>query len=280
MKQILVGIDGSAPGSAAADWAAERARDFGLQLNLVHAVPEPWAFREDALHKRAMAQAMDLLGGEEARLRALFPSLRVVGALSVGEPAESMRTLSAEAGMVVVGTDRRPDSHGEGFGSVSFQIAIISHCPVAVIPAPSTREASGVVVGVDGSSDSGLAVDYAAREAFRMGQELTLVHACGGDAPASSGPRPDGLDADSKNDGQLLLSAAAAGLSGRYPGLVVNEVLDPRRAPAEALVDAGSAAKLLVIGCKGRGGQHLLVGSVAQSVLLDVRCPTLLTRPA
>ncbi|MCX2749609.1 universal stress protein [Arthrobacter sp. MI7-26] len=263
-KKILVGVDGSVVGSAAADWAAERASDLGLQLNLVHAVPEPWAFPEKALHKDATAQAKDLLQGETARVTARFPSLEVLTTLSSGEPAETMRKLSADAEMVVVGTDRRPGNHGEGFGSVSFQIAVISHCAVAIVPGLLAHESSGVVVGVDGSRDSELAVERAADEAQRMGQELLVVH-------AGSGPGATG---------HMILSASVDGLAERHPGLVIREILDRERAPAAALLGASAQARLLVLGCKGRGGARVLVGSVAQHVLLNVLCPTLITRPA
>lgn len=281
-KQILVGIDGSAVGGIAADWAAARARDLGLQLNLVHAVPEPWAFPERARHESATAQAKDLLKGEAARIVAMIPSLDVVTTLGSGEPAETMRRLSADAEMLVVGTDRRPDNHGEAFGSVSFQVAIISQCAVAVVPASSAPESSGVVVGVDGSSDSDLAVERAASEARRMGQELVLVHASGeaGPAPSLSTGPVHGESPEPERVGRVLLSASVEGLAGRYPGLVVREILDLQRAPADALLDASAHARLLVIGCKGRGGARVLVGSVAQHVLLNVQCPTLITRPA
>lgn len=281
-KQILVGVDGASVGSAAADWAAERARGLGLQLNLVHAVPEPWAFPGTVLHENAIAQAKDLLNNESARIAAQIPALDVVTTLSAGEPSESMRRLSADAEMVVVGTDRRPDNHGEGFGSVSFQIAIISHCAVAVVPSASAGAGSGVVVGIDGSSDSDLAVELAANEARRMGQELVVVHAGGEDgrSPSSSGSLVHGVPWEPGLDGRVLLSASVQGLTGRHPGLAVREILDLERAPAEALLHASAHARLLVIGCKGRGGARVLVGSVAQHLLLNIHCPLLITRPA
>jgi nucleotide-binding universal stress UspA family protein len=279
-KQILVGTDGSVVAGIAADWAAECARDLGLQLNFVHAVPELWAFPGKALHESAIAQAKDLLKGEASRAVARVPSLDVVTTLCSGEPAESMRTLSMDAEMVVVGTDRRPDSHGEGFGSVSFQIAVISQCAVVVVPTFSTQESTGVVVGVDGSSDSDLAVESAANEAERMRQGLTVVHAGGEAGRGPSGNLVHGGEpAGSGLAGRKLLSASVTRLAGRYPGLVVHEILDHRHPPAEALLDASAHARLLVIGCKGRGGARVLLGSVAQHVLLNVRCPTLITRP-
>lgn len=76
-----------------------------------------------------------------------------------------------------------------------------------------------------------------------------------------------------------VLAEAVASLAQDHPGLRVNPVLESGRYPAPALVRAGAHAVLLVIGCKGRGGLDVLVGSVARDVLMDVQCPTLITRP-
>ncbi|WP_423184529.1 universal stress protein [Arthrobacter sp. NyZ413] len=279
-KQILVGVNGSAVASNAADWAAERARDRGLQLNLFSTVPEPWSYPDPGRHETARAQARNLLRSEAKGLVELNPSLDIVTTLGSGEPAETMRTLSADAEMVVVGTDRHADKHGEGFGSVSFQVAVISHCPVVVVPLASGHPSSGVVVGIDGSDDSDVALESAASEAQRIGEELVLVHAAGKPGPEVPGSPAQGAPPDAGLDGYFLLSSSAEGLAVRYPGLVVREVLDLERPPAEALLDASAHARLLVIGCKGRGGARVLVGSVAQHVLLNIQCPTLITRPA
>lgn len=279
-SQILVGIDGSAAGTAAADWAAARAHDLGFRLNLVHVVPGPWAFPQAAQYRHAMDQAKDLLDSEAERVSALFPAVEVVTTRRTGEPAQSMRMLSGDADMVVVGTDRRPDNHGEGFGSVSFQIAIVSNCAVTVVPATAAQDGAGVVVGVDGSSDSGIALERAAAEALRMGQELTAIYACGiADPSLSTDPAHEARAGGSHQGERLLLSASVSGLAERFPGLIVHETLDLRRTPADALVDASAHARLLVMGCKGRGGLRALIGSVAQHVLLNVQCPTLITRP-
>lgn len=111
-----------------------------------------------------------------------------------------------------------------------------------------------------------------------MGQELVIVHAGSGGDPAPSGSPVRG--AGPELDGHALLSESVQGLEGRHPGLVVRGILDLDRVPAEALLHASTRARLLVIGCKGRGGARVLVGSVAQRVLLNVQCPTLITRPA
>lgn len=225
-----------------------------------------------------MNQAAELLAAEAQRISALNPSVPVSTTLETGETARALRRLSRDSDMVVVGTDRRPDRHGEGFGSVSFQTATISNCVVAVVPAAGDDGRTGIVVGTDGSTDAAVAVEWAAAEALRLGQDLTVIHVCNGPEEPGGGPTDAHADGTAM-DTCPVLAAAVAGLAQDHPGLQVNPVLESGRYPAPVLVRASAHAVLLVIGCKGRGGLEILVGSVAREILMDVQCPTLITRP-
>ncbi|MBU8865807.1 MULTISPECIES: universal stress protein [Micrococcaceae] len=268
-KQIVAALDGSKAGRNVADWAAAHADAFGLALNLVHVVPPDWAFPARSERKLAIERAEDLLGSESGRIAQAYPGLEVSSTQLSGEPAETLAGLSSEADMLVAGTDRGPGTEGQGYGSVSFQIAVTSNCPVAVVPEMASGVRKGVVVGVDGSSDSLVALDLAASEAQRMDEDLVIVHASGPD------PRPSSVSGDSD-----VLADAVRNVKERHPGVSVRERLDTSRGPGEALVAAARDARLLVMGCRGRGGLRVLLGSVAQHVLLNVQCPTILTRPS
>ncbi|XAS69996.1 universal stress protein [Micrococcaceae bacterium Sec5.1] len=269
-KQILAALDGSRAGSRVADWALARADSLGLVLNLIHVVPPDWAFPLPGDRTLAMERANDLLKSEAARLAGVFPSMEIKSTQFSGEPAETIASLSSEAEMVVVGTDRGPGTEGQGYGSVSFQIAVTSKAPVAVVPDITAGKRSGVVVGVDGSPDSLCALDMAATEASRLREALVIVHASGPGAPF---PR-DG----SGKDGDVM-GDSVRWVKERYPALNVREKLDLDHRPGDALVAAAKEAQILVMGCRGRGGLRVLLGSVAQHVLLNVQCPTILTRP-
>lgn len=277
-SQIVVGVDDSPAGHAALEWAARRAAHFRSPLNLVRVVPGPWAFRHASRYLAARDRAAELLAAEAHRVFALNPGLTATTSLRTGETARALRLMSRDADMIVVGTDRRPDRHGEGFGSVSFQTAVISHCVVAVVPPTVDNGRSGVVAGTDGSADSAIAVERAAKEAVRLHQDLTVLHTCNGreEPDAANGHETDQRAADSCT----VLASAVAGLARVHPGLKVLPVLERGSYPAAALVSAGAHALLLVIGCRGRGGLDVLVGSVARDVLMDIQCPTLITRPA
>ncbi len=265
-SQILAALDGS-PGSAiVADWAAARAEAFHGGLALVHVTPASWAFRTPEDHVLANKRAADLLRSESERIGRAHPGLEVSCKVLSGEPAETLAGLSPSAALLVAGTDRGPGTEGQGYGSVSFQIAVTSQCPVAIIPGRTAKQPSGVVAGVDGSPDSIRALELAAGEAHRFGEELVIVHATG---PVNGAQQQDEVVANAVN-----------WVQAHFPDIDVRVRVDPVHHAAEALAAASRMARLLVIGRKGRGGLRVLLGSVAQHTLLNVQCPTMLALPA
>jgi nucleotide-binding universal stress UspA family protein len=278
--EVLAGADGSSTGQRAADWAAQRADRLGLQLHLVRVVPEPTYYKVPAQYGEVVAGAQALLSLERGRVAVRHPTLHIITSWQPGEPAPVLSRLSVGTEMVVLGSDRSADSRGEGFGSVSFQAAVLCRSPVAVIPAPAAAERTGVVVGVDGSADSEIALKVAAEEANRMGEPLTVLHAVSKALPPADAAGWTGIGYSSEPDPQALISAAAGSARDLFPGLHVREALQLDDSPAHALIFAAEQASLLVIGCWGRGGLRKPIGSIAEKVLMQLPCPTIITRPA
>lgn len=278
--EVLAGADGSRTGQRTADWAAQRADGLGLRLHLVRVVPEPSYYRVPAEYGKAVAGAEVLLGLERHRVADRHPTLPIDTNWHPGEPALVLSRLSVGAEMVVVGSDRSADSRGEGFGSVSFQTAVLCQSPVAVIPAPGVAARTGVVVGIDGSVDSELALKMAADEANRMGESLTVLHAVSKVLPpAAAGSRTE-PGHSRKPVPRTLISEAAGKVREKFRSLTVYEVLESDDSPADVLIRAGEQASLLVIGCWGRGGLRKPIGSIAEKVLMRLPCPTIITRPS
>lgn len=263
---ILAALNGSDGSDTVADWAADRGQALGADVTLVHVTPPVWAFRSPEENALANKGAEDLLNSAADRLAVSFPGLEISSKVISGEPGQTLAGLSASAGLLVVGTDRRPGAEGQGYGSVSFQIAVTSRCPVAVIPHHLSRPSFGVVVGVDGSRDSVSALELAAGEAQRIREELVIVHAL----PTAEAERI-------RND---VVADSVEWVHAHFPEVNIRVRVDPIHSAADALAAASSDAKLLVIGRKGRGGLRVLLGSVAERALLNVRCPTLLALPA
>ncbi|MEU2954005.1 universal stress protein [Streptomyces xanthochromogenes] len=132
-----------------------------------------------------------------------------------------------------------------------------------------------ITAGVDGSSESHAAVDWAADEARRRHLPLHLVHA---------GPRhPLPSTTASADHGELLgeegvLREAATRTRTRHPGLHISHE-QASTDPLTALLAAAGWTELLVLGSRGLGTvAGFVLGSVSQSVIARAQRPVVLVR--
>jgi len=278
-RMIVVGVDDSAAGETALTWALRRAENVTSPVTLMHTVYETWLADGYGYYDSILEAEKKLLADAGARAAVLAPTVPTHTELRTGSAPRVLSELSKDADLIVVGTDQKGRVEGELFGSVSLQIAALSTCPVAVIPALPETVRSGVYVGVDGSADSLAAVAFAAAEADRTGQDLYALYAV--HLPNRRVLRSIPADAvtERMEEERIVLAESVAGLTEHYPDLVVHQVLETDESPARALVSAARHAQLLVVGSRGRGAlQRLLMGSVSHEVLLHISCPTIVTR--
>jgi nucleotide-binding universal stress UspA family protein len=140
----------------------------------------------------------------------------------------------------------------------------------------STSGTTAVVVGVDYSPHSDLAVAYAAAEAQRRKLPLRLVHAFGAlpDQHCSAGP--------ARVAGQALIVDAEWRLAGfgealqiGHPELSITSRVCAGSGP-DLLVDESWTADLVVIGSPPRDGYpHQAFGSLAPQLTAQARCPVI-----
>ncbi|WP_445154471.1 universal stress protein [Arthrobacter sp. Hor0625] len=279
-KPIVVGINGSAGSEAALAWALQRAGAGKSSVLCVHAVDDRWMSPDFQYHELIRESGMELLEKARTSARGQAPDVDVDVQLRHGSPGAGLREASKEASMVVVGGHDKHWLDGGPMTDRALQIVSAADCPVAVVPAEGTGGKHGVVVGVDGSEESLQAVAYAAAEADRGGDELTVVLAFRSPARWVEQQLPEsGLAETIVEENRIILSESVAGLGEKYPDLVVHQRLETDTDPAKALVDIARDARLLVIGSRGRGGfSRLVLGSTAHAVLLHVPCPTVVTR--
>ena len=141
-------------------------------------------------------------------------------------------------------------------------------------PGPEIADTVGVstiVVGVDGSEQSRLAVKWACDEADRRGALLRLIFAESSEPEHVPPWYEPGQTLESA--GQAVVDDAFGLVVTRHPSVVARaEVVN--WPPALVLTVASRSAELLVVGARGRGGfKELLLGSVSDQCIQYSHCP-------
>jgi nucleotide-binding universal stress UspA family protein len=228
-------------------------------------------------------EATRMLDEVAAGLRDRCPSLTVAVRQAPGGAAAALVDKSHHAQLVVVGSRGHGGFAGLLLGSVSTQVAAHARCPVLVVrPAeqPAPPPGQPVVVGVDGSTGSGPALDFAIDEAARRGLPLAVVHvwSLGESRPARETYAQ--TEAADRAAAKTLLSDAAATARQRHPELSVEERLVHALDPQQTLLEASREASVVVVGSRGRGGfTGLLLGSVSQALVHHAHCPVVIAHP-
>lgn len=293
-SEVVVGVDGSPASLHAVDWAAEEARVRGASLRVVHAFiwpllhvplgPAPMAPPDAGLRN----EALRVLGDAADRARRSVPGLEVTTDLRESAPAPALIGASQGAELLVVGNRGLGGFSGLLLGSVGVQVSGHAACPVVVVrgregTALAPAGPGEVLVGVDGSEQSHLAVGFGFAYAARRGLGVAAVHAV---RPG----RPEGVEPSAFADPAVpgggdpagaqarLLAEALVGWREKYPDVPVRSALVPGR-PAEALLRQAATASLVVVGARGRGGfAGLLLGSVSQALLHHAPVPVAVVR--
>lgn len=127
--RVVVGTDGSAPASAAVDFAADRAAAASASLEIVACS----AGGPGADAGGTLAPAESIARSAAARLSAARPELDVSIRVELGPADRTLVEASDDAGLVVVGTRGRGALEGMLLGSTSRGVISGARCPVAVL---------------------------------------------------------------------------------------------------------------------------------------------------
>ena len=150
--------------------------------------------------------------------------------------------------------------------------------PVVVVRGSAPTDGIGrVVVGVDGSAESLLALQFAAAAARRRGAPLEVVHVWQDTDHAAHGrlgPLGESAKAQADREWQNILRSTLVVapdveiISNHVPGYAQS-----------VLLKASEGAALLVVGSRGRGGwAGLMLGSVSLRCITLSACPVAVIR--
>lgn len=286
----VVGVDGSPGARAALVWALAEAARAGAALELISSYPVDyyWADpnlldsrRLDEIRADTAVRTQDFLA--EARqdpALAGVPGVSDVAAEIVvggGAAAEHLVAGADGADLLVVGSRGRGGVRSTLLGSVALHCVAHAPCPVVVVHPGAVRPPLRVVVGIDDSAMSRVALARAAEEAHRRGAELEVVAA---QQPVASWsevhavalpPLAEAREQVRKHAERTIAEVLGAGSPARL------RVEDG--APVEVLPRLAEGAALLVVGSHSRSRvAGMLLGSVALHCAAHAPCPVMVVR--
>ncbi len=240
---------------------------------------------EEMFDHHLRVEGAKLLDEAEDAIRDDHTDVTVERGLVTGTPATTLVELSKSARIVALGQAGTSEMQSVFLGSDTIRVVNRAHCPVAVFRGTGDHamaDTRPIVVGVDGSKLSELAVAHAFEFAAFLGAPLVAVHtwnehaSLGGYSEARRfvdwGPY--------EQHEHALLSECLAGWTEKYPDVEVTRSVQ-RSGPMKALLEHSAEAQLVVVGSHGRSPfMASIVGSTSQSLIHHAQCPVLVCREA
>jgi nucleotide-binding universal stress UspA family protein len=284
-NSICVGIDGSPDEAGAVRWAVRLAQLQHSHIHLVHALPSvEWVFGDTVFAAR---QGLDselhhvgqgYLDKAVRLVHELDPDIEVQSSISDASSVELMKSLSANANMMVLTSVESGPLRDFAFGYSIVEMVNAAQCPVLAWR-PRTdenmSESLPIVVGVDGSEPSRRALAAAFELADTLSAALIAVH-------VGAVREKDELDYGGAVDWQHLRQAERTWLQKivdplreKYPSVQAT-TQSSGSTVARELRALSAAAQVIVVGSRGRGRlSGAILGSVSQNLIHHAECPVL-----
>lgn len=276
---VVVGVDSSADGDRAVEWALAHASRTHQPVHLVHVSPRTLPPAHSFPGARTVAEETEEADTVLEEALAVAQGVDRVTAERVEDPllatGEALVLAARDASMLVVGARGHGGLTGLLMGSVSQYAARHATCPVVTVRKPTDLGADRIVVGVDDSDGAQDALALGFELASDRGVGVTAVHAwhaVGTHGPGVALPMPRDFGAQLAEENHLLGNRLER-WQKKYPDVPVTPEVIPGH-PASVLTHASEHATLVVVGSRRRGPLGaMLLGSVSQAVLHHARCP-------
>jgi len=246
---IVVGYDGSAASSNAVDWAAMEAAARGWPLRVIALSTAGCDEIRGAVHRIAERLRNNL--GISVSVVDLAPNQPLIDGVTNKD-------------LFVLGPSTPSSASSSLHRSVAPTASRRSPCPVVMVRGSFTRRIRRILLGVDGSSASEAAIDWACKEADIYGAELLVAHVSERGAPPARG---DVIVEKATEECRRRVGDAALDFSAQG-------------SPRALLLALTRDRDLVVVGSRGPSGfKTALFGSVATGLADHAFCPVVITHP-
>jgi len=272
MDRIVVGVDGSSTARSALRWAAAEGALHGASVTAVMA----WSYLDQTGGQFDPGYGeVDARRALEAAVASAGPGVEVLLEVVNDLPAPALLEAGSRADLLVVGSRGVGGFKGLLLGSVTERILEHVPCPVAVVKEVAPVRGA-VVVGIDGSPTSDVALRWAADEAARRDADLHVVHAW--QVPVVTIPAAEQMVDAAEAAGRQVLDRALA--DPRLAGLRVEGHL-PSEGASRAMLALADQAALMVVGSRGLGRLgRVLLGSTSRQLAHHAPVPLVVVPPA
>ncbi|MEU7766616.1 universal stress protein [Nocardia sp. NPDC049190] len=290
---VVVGVDGSEGSDLAVRWTAEVAAQRGRSLRIVHgldiaALQSVLGFydvMDTSAIEIAHHRGTEIVDDSARLARDVVSELDIATEVSDDSPARVLIHHSKTAHFVVLGATGTAGTFAH-LGSTLLAVASHGHGSIVVVRDTGTeqhiRRDGPVVVGIDGSAVSEVAIAAAFAEAADRRAELVALHAWSDwDFGEFAGKPTPGFDTTELEKAEYaILAERLAGWQEKYPDVHVARKVHVA-GPTGLLMQWSKSAQLIVVGSRGRGGfTGLLLGSTSNFLVQHAHCPVLVAHPA
>ncbi len=265
---VVVGVDDSPEGVAAARYGVQAAALSGREVWLFHAY-------DQASSGLAPASAAKRLGRERAEqlLRrtageVVVPSNVQLRLRTSERPADqALREVAQRAALVVLGQDHLVHSGRLSVGQLARRLTHEGSCPVAVVPAhwSPAAAAAPVVLAIDVDTPERRLIQTAFAEAEVRRTGLVIEYA---------EPRPERVQA-----AEIALHEMLAGDRADRPDVHV-EIRVTAGRPADTFVNWSRGAAVLVLGRPHQLPWSRWLVTLVERAIAHAKCPVLVVPPA
>jgi nucleotide-binding universal stress UspA family protein len=283
-NRILIPISQEKPSERAANMGLEFAKLLDAQVVFTYALTEkvPVDFGNEVI-RPWKERALKLGIRSESRLADGYT-------MNIGD-AIAFEADAANCDLIVMGTHAREGLNRLLMGSVAERVSRVAKTPVMLLHGeegkPPAAMFKRILVPIDGSETSALALQHAKELALKLESEIHLVHVVP-DVPLPIGDPIGGysafdyttLAASLEMTGKQTLEQATEFLKPLVPNIHLHHAHGNKTQSLILQTAKEQQVDLIVMGTHGYGGlSYLLLGSVAQAVSHHASVPVLLVRP-
>ncbi len=286
VERILLSTDGSEFSEGAVREGIRLAKKCSSNLSVLSVIDYNPEF--DAVAPQYIEQKEKDARNHLDAVRARAASEGIDCVTLVEKDADAYRSIVGQAEknnstMIVMGRRGRTGLKRLMMGSVTARVIGHAHCNVLVVPRAADLQFRSILVATDGSRHSTAAVSEAIGLAKRNGSQLTVIAvvpaeiATPTDIDFTINMRDKIAEEEMRHAEQ---NAKAVKEAAEREGVSVKAFIMSGK-PADAIIQTAAErrADLIVVGSHGRTGlERLMMGSVAERVIVLASCPVLVVK--